>query len=353
MILESSNDGQTDERSTLTAPLLACIDEPAQPRVMAPGGLCTFSGWTFSIRGPVRVQASFGDRRLELGADVARPDVVAALGAKYPTLTDPCGFRFRIDVTGLPTPVAVVLEFTDGENVVRSARFEVDARGSSARADYKGVWNALSEDADGAKLAVAGYTDEAEFLRTGEATLATLRETVGIRPDDVVLDIGAGVGRAGAVVAPLCKRWIGTDVSENMLKHAAARLAPYDNVEFLPLSGWDLEPLEADSVDVAYSTVVFMHLDEWERFTYVREAFRVLRPGGRLYVDNINLLGEDGWALFVNHARDYRPLERPPHISKCSTPQELYAYLTRAGFTSVRQRTSGLWLSTWGIKPLG
>jgi SAM-dependent methyltransferase len=353
MILEPSSDGRSDERITLTAPLLACIDEPAQPRVIAPGGLCTFSGWTFSVRGPVRVKARYGERSLELGPDVTRPDVLAALSAKYPTLTDLCGFRFRIDVARLPEPIAVVLEFTDGEDVIRSAPFEVDTSGSSARDDYKRLWNALSADLDDAKIAVAGYTDEAEFLRAGEATLATLRDTVGIRPDDVVLDIGAGVGRAGAVLAPLCKRWIGTDVSENMLKHAAARLAHYDNVEFLAINGWDLEPIESSSIDVAYSTVVFMHLDEWERYGYVREALRVLRPGGRLYVDNINLLGEDGWALFVNHARDYRPLQRPPHISKCSTPQELYAYFTRVGFTAVRQRTTGLWLSTWGIKPIG
>ena len=280
-----------------------------------------------------------------------RPDVIAALRAKYPTISDPCGFRFRIDVTGLPEPMAVVLEFTDGENVVRSAGFDVDTRGGVARADYKGVWNALSEDVDGAKLAVAGVTDEAEFEHSGATTLATLRETVGIRADDVVLEIGAGVGRVGAVVAPLCKRWIGTDASENMLKHAAVRLAQHENVEFQPISGWDLQPVASDSIDVVYSTVVFMHLDEWDRYAYVREAFRVLRPGGRLYVDNIDLLSDDGWVLFVRHARDYHPLERPPHISKCSTPQELYAYLTRVGFTAVQQRTSPVWLMTWGVKP--
>ena len=29
------------------------------------------------------------------------------------------------------------------------------------------------------------------------------------------------------------------------------------------MNGWDLRPILDSSVDVAYSTIVFMHLDEW------------------------------------------------------------------------------------------
>jgi SAM-dependent methyltransferase len=205
--------------------------------------------------------------------------------------------------------------------------------------------------ADAAKLAVAGYTAEDEFARAARNTLGILKETVGVHASDVVLEIGAGVGRVGALLAPLCKKWIGADVSENMVAHTRKRLAAHPNVDTVAVNGWDLAPIPSSSVDLVYCTVVFMHLDEWERFSYVREAFRVLRPGGRLYVDNVNLLSDEGWAFFVSHLEDFHPLERPPNISKTSTPEELRAYFQRAGFTEIDAKREGLWVATFGKKP--
>ena len=75
-----------------------------------------------------------------------------------------------------------------------------------------------------------------------------------------------------------------------MLKFAAERLSSLPGVEFVELWGNDLRPISDNSIDFVYSTVVFMHLESWDRYGYVREAFRVLRPGGKLYVDTVNLL---------------------------------------------------------------
>jgi putative nucleotidyltransferase with HDIG domain len=102
------------------------------------------------------------------------------------------------------------------------------------------------------------------------------------------------------------------------------------------------------SLDVVYCTGVFMHLDEWERFRYVVEARRVLRPGGRLYVDNFNLLEPEGWALFMEHFR-MDPSKRPANVSRHSTPQELERYLAQAGYENVRVRTGGLWVTVVGL----
>jgi len=75
-----------------------------------------------------------------------------------------------------------------------------------ARSEYKKVWSALSTTEDQAKLHVIGVIEEASLEATGEETLRFLQDSVGIRRDDVVLEIGCGIGRVGKVVAPLCRK---------------------------------------------------------------------------------------------------------------------------------------------------
>jgi SAM-dependent methyltransferase len=220
------------------------------------------------------------------------------------------------------------------------------------RSEYKKVWSALSTTQDQAKLHVIGVTDEEALRATGKQTLAFLQESVGIRTDEVVLEIGCGVGRVGKVVAPLCRKWIGCDVASNMLALAAERLRDLPGVELKEISGYDLSGVADASVDVVYCTVVFMHLESWDRYNYIAEAFRVLRPRGRIYVDNINLCSDGGWKVFETH-RAFSPTNRPPHMTQNSTPQEIETYLTRAGFADVVIRTSDDWVRASGIKPEG
>jgi len=219
-----------------------------------------------------------------------------------------------------------------------------------ARSDYKKVWSALSTTEDQAKLHVIGVTDEAALQATGEETLRFLQDSVGIGKEDVVLEIGCGVGRVGKVVAPLCRKWIGCDVASNMLSLTAQRLKDFSNVELVEISGYDLSGVADASVDVVYCTVVFMHLESWDRYNYVAEAFRALRPGGRIYVDNINLCSDGGWKVFETH-RAFPPSDRPPHMTQNSTPQEIETYLKRAGFDEVRMGTDDDWIRAWGSKP--
>lgn len=220
----------------------------------------------------------------------------------------------------------------------------------SNRHDYKGTWNALAATRADAFLYVGGSTDEAAVDATAQDALRYLRETVGVRQEDDILEIGCGVGRVGRVLSPLVRSWTGCDCSSAMLQHAQERLAKFGNARFVEVSGHDLRPIADASMDVVYCTVVFMHLDEWDRYKYVLEAFRVLRPGGRFWCDNINLLTDPGWELFETHRLAFHPEQRPVHIGKCSTPQELETYLGRAGFSQVQTRTRHLWVDAWGTK---
>jgi ubiquinone/menaquinone biosynthesis C-methylase UbiE len=223
---------------------------------------------------------------------------------------------------------------------------------SPQRTDYKAVWNSLSNSKEDAYLVVSGYTDEEKFHADAEDSLYILRETVGIKPTDTFLEIGCGVGRVGRVLSPFVTQWIGCDVSPNMLKIASRRLLGLENTRLQEISGYDLKPIPDNSIDVVYTTVVFMHLEEFDRYNYVLEAMRVLKPGGRFYCDNGNIASKEGWEMFVAGC-GYAAGERPKHISKCSSVPEFEAFLSHAGFENWHVATRPMWVYGWGTKPLG
>jgi ubiquinone/menaquinone biosynthesis C-methylase UbiE len=220
----------------------------------------------------------------------------------------------------------------------------------SGRSQYKNTWTHLASTYDSAVAHVIGQATEAEINATARQTVHYLQRSIGIFPSDTVLEIGCGIGRVGALLAPDCDYWIGCDVAPPMLIHARQRLATHTNVRLVEVSGYDLIPISDASVDVVYCTVVFMHLDEWERYNYVCEAHRVLRPGGRLFIDNFSLCTPLGWEVFEQHWR-IPPLARPAHVSKSSTPSELRAYLEHAYFEAIEVAEEGMWVQAWAKRP--
>lgn len=218
------------------------------------------------------------------------------------------------------------------------------------RSDYKTTWERLAGSADDAKMAVAGYADEDQLHASGSRTAELLDQLVGINASDVVLEIGCGVGRVGKILSSRCARWIGTDISRRMLDVAAQRLRGCSNVELVELGSVGLREIRDASVDLVYCTVVFMHLYEWDRYRYVQEAYRVLRPGGRCFFDNVDIASNHGWKVFMDgFALDVAT--RPAHLSMTSTGDELQAYAVKAGFLDVRvHRWDDAWVGVTGMR---
>lgn len=104
-----------------------------------------------------------------------------------------------------------------------------------------------------------------------------------LRPDMVMLDMGSGPGTITAGLARSVGRVIGLDISSRMVKEARKHAARQGiaNITFERGSAYEL-PWEDGYFDVVYAHQLLQHLAEPVRS--LREARRVLRPGGLLAV---------------------------------------------------------------------
>ena len=128
-----------------------------------------------------------------------------------------------------------------------------------------------------------------------------------LQPGEIVLDLGSGGGlecfMAAKIVGPE-GRVIGVDMTDAMIDRstATAKKLGFENVEFRYGLIEEI-PAEDQSVDVVISNCV-INLST-DKLAVLRDAYRILRPGGRFVVSDIVTRGEmraqfhellDSWA---------------------------------------------------------
>ena len=130
----------------------------------------------------------------------------------------------------------------------------------------------------------AGEWDTIRALHVAEdAVEAAIVGTLGDRVVDSLLDLGTGTGRMLELLAPIYRRGVGIDTSNDMLAVARANLDRAGVADAQVRLG-DIHhlPFPRNAFDLVTVHQVLHYLDDPERA--ITEAARVLRPGGRLLV---------------------------------------------------------------------
>jgi 2-polyprenyl-3-methyl-5-hydroxy-6-metoxy-1,4-benzoquinol methylase len=118
-----------------------------------------------------------------------------------------------------------------------------------------------------------------EFFAHGraeiDAAMARLDE-LGVRPATcgLALDFGCGVGRLSVALAAHFEYVTAVDIAGEMI----ARALPHDRVMYFQRDS--LKDAGTDRFDFVYSMIVLQHMPQDMQHGYVREFFRVLKPGG-------------------------------------------------------------------------
>ncbi len=168
--------------------------------------------------------------------------------------------------------------------------------------DYKSTWNGQAvRNAHDAIL--TGATDES-FERLGRQDADLVAKY--LRGGDAVLNIGCGVGRVEKYLAPRVREMWSIDVSGEMIRRAEKRLAGLSNVRLREVGNREfLSSFGAETMDVVFSFLVLQHIEREDAFLYLRDAHRVLKPGGRLFTQFPNLLSPEYTRAYVENAEAF------------------------------------------------
>jgi len=220
-----------------------------------------------------------------------------------------------------------------------AAGAQVHSAGANGAADpeLRAAWNfvkdrvrlAKDQDHDLARLAevlrrrenFGGGLNE-KLLEPGQSWFAWSRALLFLLPAVDAIDLGCGDGTITVEISRFARRVVGVDVNPRALQ-AARKRAEREHRENVEFKADRIEALsEPDAAfDLAVLSQSLHHMEDPK--ATLKQAARVLRPGGRLVVVDLGP-HEEGWVI-----------PKLGHVHLGFAPEALSAMLTEAGFTQI------------------
>ena len=184
-----------------------------------------------------------------------------------------------------------------------------------------------------------------EFLAVGEALCKQFVELGGLEPDDTVLDIGCGIGRAAVPLTSYLSEdgaYYGFDIVSEGIDWCNENIAPrfpnfhfeladVHNKVYNPRGQYRADeyrfPYQGSTFDFAFSTSVYTHMLPADVRNYIAETARVLKPGGTCFA-TFFLLNDDSLPRIQagQSAMDFRYRQGKTMTINDMEPEQAIAY---------------------------
>ena len=168
---------------------------------------------------------------------------------------------------------------------------------------------------------------------------------VALLPGKRILDLGCGVGDDVEFFLPFGYEYFGIDISSGMLAVAQDEYAPGIKkglLHFMQMSMYELA-FRDSTFDGAWAITSYMHIPRGNLLSVLKETWRVLKPGGPLFISIPRGTHSGMWAPDHGYGKT---------LSVCWESKQLLQVLERAGFEIMHAEDVSFMLTILVQKPV-